>query len=67
VLTAAKEGSRFTLETDYIDDKSRPGAVLGPRTVPRKIRELIKHGFDEDFVYQICVENVEKVYGVVIE
>lgn len=66
-LTAANEGSRFTLETDYIDDKSRPGAVLGPRTVPRKIKELIKHGFDEDFIHKICVENVEKVYGVNIE
>uniref|UniRef100_A0A7J3TIW6 Metal-dependent hydrolase n=1 Tax=Geoglobus ahangari TaxID=113653 RepID=A0A7J3TIW6_9EURY len=67
VLAAAKEGCRFTLETDYIDDKSRPGAVLGPRTVPRKIKELLKHGFNEDFVYKICVENVEKVYGVNIE
>jgi len=65
-LMAANEGDRFMLETDYIDDKDRPGAVLGPKTVPRKVRELIEHGFDEDFVYKICVENVEKVYGVEI-
>ncbi len=64
VLKAAKQGSRFMVETDYIDDKKRPGSVLGPKTVPRKIRELLKHGFDEDFIYKICVENVEKVYGV---
>ncbi len=63
-LEAARQGDRFMLETDYIDDKSRPGAVLGPRTVPRKVKELLKHGFDEDFIYKICVENVEKVYGV---
>ncbi len=63
-LEAAKQGSRFMLETDYIDDKDRPGAVLGPKTVPRKVKELLKHGFDEDFIYKICVENVEKVYGV---
>ncbi len=63
-LEAAKQGDRFMLETDYIDDKSRPGAVLGPKTVPRKVKELLKHGFDEDFIYKICVENVEKVYGV---
>ncbi len=63
-LEAAKQGDRFMLETDYIDDKSRPGAVLGPETVPRKVKELLKHGFDEDFIYKICVENVEKVYGV---
>lgn len=66
-LTAAREGDRFTLETDYIDDKNRPGAVLGPRTVPRKIKELLKQGFDEDFIYKICVENVESVYGIEIE
>ncbi len=65
-LEAAKQGSRFMLETDYIDDKSRPGAVLGPKTVPRKVKELLKHGFDEDFIYKICVENVERVYGVEI-
>ncbi len=63
-LEAAKQGDRFMLETDYIDDKSRPGAVLGPKTVPRKVKELLKHGFDEDFIYKICVENVENVYGV---
>lgn len=64
VLKAAEQGSRFMVETDYIDDKKRPGSVLGPKTVPRKIKELLKHGFDEDFIYKICVENVEKVYGV---
>ncbi len=63
-LEAAKQGDRFMLETDYIDDKSRPGAVLGPKTVPRKVKELLKNGFDEDFIYKICVENVERVYGV---
>mgnify|MGYP000492270241 CR=1 FL=1 len=64
VLKAAREGSRFTVETDYIDDRKRPGAVLGPKTVPRKVKELLKHGFDEDFIYKICAENIVKVYGV---
>ncbi len=64
-IEAAKQGSRFMLETDYIDDKNRPGAVLGPKTVPRKVREL-KDLFGEDLVYRVCVENVERVYGVEI-
>ncbi len=63
-LEAAKQGDRFLLETDYLDDKNRPGSVLGPKTVPRKVKELLKHGFDEDFIYKICVENVERVYGI---
>jgi len=54
------------VETDYIDDKKRPGAVLGPKTVPKKVKELLEHGFDEDFIYKICCENVEKTYGVEI-
>ncbi|RLI74623.1 metal-dependent hydrolase [Archaeoglobales archaeon] len=66
VLNAAKQGNRFMVETDYIDDKKRPGAVLGPKTVPRKIKELLKHGFDEDLIHKICCENVEKVYGIEI-
>src|SRR2546426_482207 len=32
---ALKGGPRFLLETDYIDDPRRPGAVLGPTTVPK--------------------------------
>jgi len=64
VLTAAEQGTRFLIETDYLDDPKRPGAVLGPKTVPRKIKELIEKGFGEDFVYKICAENVERVYGI---
>jgi TatD-related deoxyribonuclease len=63
-LKAAEQGDRFMLETDYIDDRKRPGAVLGPKTVPRKVKELLEAGYDEDFVHKICAENVEKVYGV---
>jgi len=66
VLKAAEQGDRFTVETDYIDDKKRPGAVLGPKTVPKRVKELIEMGY-EDVAYKICVENVEKVYGVELE
>lgn len=64
VYTAAMQGDRFVVETDYIDDPKRPGAVLGPRTVPLKIKELIQRGFSEDFVYKICAENIERIYGI---
>lgn len=64
VYISAMQGDRFVVETDYIDDPRRPGAVLGPKTVPRKIKELLERGFNEDFVYKICVENIEKIYGI---
>lgn len=37
---AIKQGNRFLMETDYIDDKRRPGAVLGPKTVPKRTKEF---------------------------
>jgi TatD-related deoxyribonuclease len=33
---ASKTKFDFMLETDYLDDPKRPGAVMGPKTVPRK-------------------------------
>ena len=35
------------LETDYMDDPKRPGAVLGPKTVPKRTRQLLEAGLDE--------------------
>ncbi len=66
-IRAATLGDRFTLETDYIDDPERPGAVLGPKTVPKKVKELLRCGFSEELVFKVCKDNVEKVYGVEIE
>ena len=41
ITAAVKKGTRFMMETDYIDDPRRPGAVLSPKTVPKRTRELI--------------------------
>ncbi len=67
VVKAAKQGTRFVVETDYIDDRERPGSVLGPKTVPRKIKELLNMGFDEDVVMKICKDNIERLYGIELE
>jgi TatD-related deoxyribonuclease len=32
--------STWTMETDYLDDPRRPGAVLGPKTVPKRTQSL---------------------------
>ena len=31
----------FLMETDYMDDMKRPGAVLGPKTVPKRTQALV--------------------------
>jgi TatD-related deoxyribonuclease len=63
-----KKGNNFMMETDYLDDKTRPGAVLGPKTVPRRTHELIRQGLlNESDAYKIHVTNVENVYSVDLE
>ncbi len=61
--TAAERGEPFLMETDYIDDPDRPGAVLGPKTVPRRVRWLLENGHDEA-VEIAHVETPKTVYGI---
>lgn len=65
IKKALGEGDRFMMETDYIDDPKRPGSVLGPKTVPRRTKQLIPE-WGEDVFWKIHKENPEKVYGVEI-
>ncbi|WP_254523956.1 TatD family hydrolase [Natrinema caseinilyticum] len=60
---AASRGAPFLMETDYIDDPDRPGAVLGPKTVPRRVRWLLENGHDEA-VRNAHVETPKRVYGI---
>ena len=65
VSEAMKGGPRFLLETDYIDDPRRPGAVLGPATVPRKTRAWIaNHLLSEAACESIHKDLPEKTYGI---
>lgn len=63
-----REHRRFTLESDYMDENSRPGAVIGPKSVPRYTNKLIAAGLmtPEDCFF-IHAETVERVYGVTVE
>jgi len=65
---ALKKGTRFLMETDYIDDPRRPGAVLGPKTVPKRTYELLEKEFiNEKQVQIIHKENPEKTYDICLE
>ncbi|MCE8422804.1 MAG: TatD family hydrolase [Candidatus Methanoperedens sp.] len=65
IQKALAQGTRFMMETDYIDDLGRPGSVLGPKTVPKRTKQLIPE-WGEDVFWKIHKENPEKVYGVEI-
>ena len=68
ITKAIRKGTRFMMETDYIDDPRRPGAVLGPKTVPKRTFELIKseNATDKD-IMMIHKQNPEKTYGITID
>lgn len=65
ILEARKKGTRFLMETDYIDDPNRPGAVLGPKTVPKLTKQLLEQGiFTTEDVVKIHTQNFEKTYNL---
>ena len=51
------------METDFLDDPDRPGAVLGPRTVPSRVRWLREEGYD-GAMRTAHVETPARVYGI---
>ena len=53
----------FFMETDFIDDPDRPGAVLGPKTVPKRTRWLAESGHGAA-LYRAHVETPASVYGI---
>lgn len=61
VETISKCNSYWGMETDFLDDPKRPGAVLGPKTVAKRThqlsKELIKKGYSEDDVCKI-INNI---------
>ncbi len=63
IQTYSDSSHGFMLETDYMDDLNRPGAVLGPKTVPKRTKQLIEAGLPEE-VMNIChIDLPERVYG----
>ena len=64
VLATAESSSHgFLLETDYMDDLRRPGAVLGPKTVPKRTQQLLQAGIDESFLWKAHQELPDLLYG----
>ena len=67
VAQALKGGSPFLLETDYIDDPRRPGAVLGPATVPKKTKAWLERGsLTTEQAWSIHHDLPERTYRIQI-
>lgn len=64
----AHEHRAFTMESDFMDENDRPGAVIGPKSVPRFTNQLLRQGLiTEEDCFRIHGETIEKVYGVTIQ
>ena len=72
VETAGEAGSPWGMETDFLDDNRRPGAVLGPKTVPKRTQQLcsslLSEGWSENEVESLLTkvhsEWPESLYGL---
>jgi TatD-related deoxyribonuclease len=65
---AAAKGDRFMLETDYLDDPRRPGAVMALTTVPKRSFGLLNDGsFSKELLHKIHVHWPNVSYRVEIQ
>lgn len=64
IEAALAQGDRFLLETDYLDDPRRPGAVLGPKAVPKIVNQLRGQEDLKERLWKVNKEHPEKIYGV---
>lgn len=60
----AKGTDRFMMETDYIDDPEKPGAIMSVNTVPKKVMAWVSNGqVSSESIYRICRDIPESLYG----
>lgn len=67
VMTAIRKGSRFLMETDFIDEPSRPDVVLPPHSVPKRTKALLEQGVSEESLLRIHRDIPEKLFQVTID
>lgn len=68
IKKALAKGTRFLLETDYIDDKSRPNVVLPCTAVPDQTLKFVEDGLiSVEDAFLIHQEHPERIYKVEIE
>jgi TatD-related deoxyribonuclease len=67
IPSLCRQRRRFTMESDYMDENSRPGAVIGPKSVPRITKKLLAEGLiSSEDAYRIHAETPSIVYGIEI-
>ncbi|MGC8663780.1 MAG: TatD family hydrolase [Thermoplasmata archaeon] len=65
IREAIKKGFRFFMETDFLDDPKRKGAVMDITTVPKRFKMLEQENKDllEKYSFELK-ENIFRIYGL---
>ena len=59
----SKGTDRFMIETDYIDDPEKPGAIMSVNTVPKKVAAWVANGqVPEESIHRICRDIPDSLY-----
>ena len=59
----SKGTDRFMIETDYIDDPEKPGAIMSVNTVPKKVAAWVANGqVPEESIDRICRDIPDSLY-----
>jgi TatD-related deoxyribonuclease len=59
----AKGTDRFMMETDYIDDPAKPGAIMAVTTVPKKVAAWLSNGqVPVESIYRMCKDIPDSLY-----
>ncbi len=64
VRIALKKGYDFFMETDFLDDPQRKGAVMDIETIPKRYK-MLKQEFPEKFekYAETLAKNITRIYG----
>ncbi len=58
-----KGTDRFMMETDYIDDPAKPGAIMSVTTVPKRVRAWLANGeVPAESIHRICGDIPDSLY-----
>ena len=64
---AIKQEPVYVVESDYLDDPNRPGAVIPPWSLVRKLRNYVNSGkITADYLRKLTFDNMRLVYGDLI-
>uniref|UniRef100_A0A7J3X5S3 Deoxyribonuclease n=1 Tax=Thermofilum pendens TaxID=2269 RepID=A0A7J3X5S3_THEPE len=65
VSAALRSTQSFVVESDFLDDPRRPGAVVAPWSIQRLFNRLASKGqLSESTAHKVLVENIAELYGV---